>query len=81
MSKSELKTEFTLTKYEKARILGARALQLSNGAQPMVKVDGITDVMDIAKKELREYKLPFIIRRKYPDGSYLEIKCSDMVVN
>ena len=46
----------------------------------MVKVDGITDVMDIAKKELREYKLPFIIRRKYPDGSYIDVKVSDMIV-
>ena len=81
MSKSELKTEYTLTKYERARILGVRALQLSNGAQPMVKVDGITDVMDIAKKELREYKLPFIIRRKLPDGSYIDIKLSEMIIN
>lgn len=81
MSKSELKNEYILTKYEKARILGTRALQLSNGAQPMVKVDGITDVMDIAKKELMEYKLPFIIRRKYPDGSYVDVKISDMIVN
>lgn len=81
MSKSELKTEYTLNKYERPRILGARALQLSNGAQPMVKVDGITDVMDIAKKELREYKLPFIIRRKLPDGSYIDVKLSDMIVS
>jgi DNA-directed RNA polymerase I, II, and III subunit RPABC2 len=81
MSKSELKNEYTLTKYEKARVLGTRALQLSNGAQPMVKVDGITDVMDIAKKELMEYKLPFIIRRKFPDGSYVDIKVADMIVN
>jgi DNA-directed RNA polymerase I, II, and III subunit RPABC2 len=87
MSKSESKTErterteYALTKYEKARILGVRALQLSNGAQPMVKIDGITDVMDIAKKELCEYKLPFIIRRKFPDGSYIDVKLSDMIVS
>jgi len=81
MSKSELKNEYSLTKYERARILGARALQLSNGAQPMVRVDGITDVMDIAKKELMEYKLPFIIRRKFPDGSHVDIKVSDMIVS
>ncbi len=85
MSKSESKQEtrsepYTLTKYERTRVLGTRALQLSNGAQPMVKVDGITDVMDIAKKELMDYKLPLIIRRKFPDGSYLDIKVSDMVV-
>ena len=84
MSKSESKHEtelYILTKYERARVLGTRALQLSNGAQPMVKVDGITDVMDIAKKELMEYKLPFIVRRKFPDGSYIDIKVSDMIIN
>lgn len=87
MSKSELKTEktekteYVLTKYERARVLGARALQLSNGAQPMVRVDGIPDVMDIAKKELREYKLPFIVRRKLPDGSYIDVKLSDMIIS
>lgn len=78
MSKSE---PYILTKYERARIIGTRALQLSNGAEPMVKIDGITDVMDIAKKELMLYKLPFIIRRKFPDGSYIDIKVSDMIVS
>ena len=78
MSKLE---PYILTKYERARIIGTRALQLSNGAEPMVKIDGITDVMDIAKKELMLYKLPFIIRRKFPDGSYIDIKVSDMIVS
>lgn len=84
MFKSELKNDnykYIMTKYEKARVIGTRALQLSNGAQPMVKVDGIIDVMDIAKKELMEYKLPLVIRRKYPDGSYIDIKVSDMIIN
>jgi len=80
-SKTELKPEYILTKYEKARILGTRALQLSNGAQPMVKIDGLIDVMDIATKELMEYKMPLIIRRKYPDGSHVDIRICDMIVN
>ncbi len=80
MSKSESKS-YSITKYEKARILGIRALQLSSGAQPMVRIDGITDVMDIAKKELMEYKMPFLIRRKFPDGSYIDIKVSDMIIS
>jgi DNA-directed RNA polymerase I, II, and III subunit RPABC2 len=81
MSKSESKKEYILTKYEKARILGTRALQLSNGALPMVRIDGLTDVMEVAKKELREYKLPYIIRRKFPDGSYTDIKVVDMIIS
>lgn len=71
---------YTLTKYERARVLGARALQLSNGAKPMVSTSGLTDVLEIAKKELNEYKLPHIIRRKFPDGSYVDIKVSDMII-
>ena len=71
--------DIKLTKYERARILGTRALQLSNGAKPMVRTDGLTDVMDIAKRELMEYKLPFIIRRKLPDGNYEDVKVSDIV--
>jgi DNA-directed RNA polymerase I, II, and III subunit RPABC2 len=63
-----------LTKYERARVLGTRAQQLSNGAKPMVDIGNLTDVMDIAKKELREHKLPFIIRR--PDT---DVKVCDTV--
>lgn len=73
---------YVLTKYELSRILGLRALQLSNDAKPMVKVSkDITDEMDIAKKELMEHKLPFIIKRKLPDGSSIDIKVSDMIVS
>jgi DNA-directed RNA polymerase I, II, and III subunit RPABC2 len=70
----------TITKYERARVLGTRALQLGNGAPPMVNVYGMTDVMEIAKKELRESKLPIIIRRKLPDNTYIDIKVSDMII-
>lgn len=75
-----IRTEYILTKYEKARILGNRAQQLNNGAQPMVDVDGLIDVMDIAKKELFEKKLPYIIRRKMPDGNYKNIRLSEIII-
>lgn len=68
-----------LTKYEKARILGTRAMQLSQGATPMVPIDGLDDAMKIAEKELYLNKMPIIIRRKYPDGTYVDIKVSDMI--
>eukprot|EP01083_Nonionella_stella_P282686 961936_1 len=45
-----------LTKYEKARILGTRALQISMGAPVMVEMVGETDPLEIAQKELREKK-------------------------
>jgi DNA-directed RNA polymerase I, II, and III subunit RPABC2 len=73
--------EFTLTKYERARIIGVRAIQLSNGATPMISVDNMSSVSEIAEQELLEYKMPLIIRRKMPDGSYIDIKVCDMIID
>ncbi len=72
------KYEKILNKYEKARVIGTRALQLSNGAKPMVNTDGLKDVFEIAEKELYSYKMPIIINRK--DGGP-DIKVSDMIVD
>jgi len=58
-----------LTKYEKARILGQRAKQIETGVKPLVSVpDNIVDSYIIAELELREKKIPFIIRRPIPGG-------------
>ena len=58
-----------LTKYEKARVIGQCAKQLETGANPLVKVpESIIDGYIIAELELREKKLPFIIRRPIPSG-------------
>ena len=60
-----------LTKYEKANILGIRAQQLANGAKPLIKdTSGYTNVIDIAKQELIEKKIPLIIKRPLCDGTY-----------
>ena len=59
-----------MTKYERARILGTRALQISMNAPVLVQLDGETDPLEIAGKELREKRIPFTIRRYLPDGSY-----------
>lgn len=53
-----------MTKYEKARVLGTRALQISMNAPVMVDPEGETDPLEIAMKELREKKIPFIVRRR-----------------
>jgi DNA-directed RNA polymerase subunit K/omega len=60
-----------LTKYEKARILGQRAKQIETGAKPLVKVpENIVDGYLIAELELREKKIPFIIKRPIPGGAF-----------
>ena len=59
-----------LTKYEKARILGQRAKQIETGSRPYVKVpENIVDGYIIAELELKEKKIPFIIRRPIPGGA------------
>lgn len=66
-----------LTKYERARVLGQRAKQIETGAKPFVKVpENIVDSYIIAELELKEKKIPFIIRRPVPGGGceYWNIK-------
>jgi DNA-directed RNA polymerase I, II, and III subunit RPABC2 len=59
-----------LTKYEKTRILGQRSKQIESGAKPLVKVpENVIDSYIIAELELREKKIPFIIRRPIPGGA------------
>lgn len=70
-----------LTKYEKARILGIRSIQLNNGAKPMVNVGNLKSVYEIAEKELMEYKCPLTIRRKYPDGTYVDLRVSELILD
>jgi DNA-directed RNA polymerase I, II, and III subunit RPABC2 len=70
-----------INKYEKARVIGIRALQLSKGAPPMVSTTGLTSVIEIAKKELISGKMPIILSRRYPDGSTIDIKVSDMIID
>jgi DNA-directed RNA polymerase subunit K/omega len=58
-----------LTKYEKARVIGQRSKQIETGSKPFVKVpENIVDGYIIAELELREKKIPFIIRRPIPGG-------------
>ena len=64
------KTVPFLTKYERARILGQRAKQIETGAKPLVRVpENVIDGYIIAELELKEKKIPFIIRRPIPGGA------------
>ncbi|RVW82265.1 DNA-directed RNA polymerases II and V subunit 6B [Vitis vinifera] len=74
------KTSKYMTKYERARILGTRALQISMNAPVMVELEGETDPLEIAMKELRERKIPFTIRRYLPDGSYEDWGVDELIV-
>lgn len=63
-----------LTRFEKARIVGARALQISMGAPILVEPsEGFSGPIDIALKEFEASVLPITIRRTLPDGTYQDI--------
>jgi DNA-directed RNA polymerase subunit K/omega len=57
-----------LTKYERARIIGARATQLGLGATTTIELHDETDIIDIATKELDQERIPIVIIRPYPNG-------------
>ena len=69
-----------MTKYERARVLGTRALQISMGAPVMVELEGETDPLQIAMKELKAQKIPIIIRRYMPDGSYEDWGIDELII-
>ena len=63
-----------LTRFERARITGARSLQLSLGAPPLVKVpEHAASSIAVAVEEIEQKALPISIRRLLPSGTYQDI--------
>ncbi len=79
-SKQDRITTPYMTKYERARVLGTRAMQISMNAPTLVAVENETDPLKIAEKELRERKLPIMIRRYLPDGSYEDWGIDELII-
>ena len=77
-----MNTDRILTKYEKARILGLRALQISSGSPVLVSVpDNMTDCLKIATLELEQRKIPMKLKRILPDGSFEYWCIEDMIID
>jgi len=54
-----------LTRYEKARIIGARALQISMGAPVLIEVPkGVVDPLEIAELEFKKGVIPITVKRE-----------------
>ena len=50
------------TRFEKARIIGARAIQISYGAPVLTEIEeGIIDPIDVAMKELEDGVVPISV--------------------
>jgi DNA-directed RNA polymerase subunit K/omega len=70
-----------LTKYEMTRVIGQRAKQLDHGAKAFVKVPlNVIDGYHIALLELEQKKMPFIIKRPYPNGGVEYWHVSDLEI-
>ncbi len=68
-----------LTRFERARIAGARALQVSLGAPILVELPPkMSDPIDIALAEIKAGILPMTIRRTLPDGSHQDIALAEL---
>ncbi len=69
-----------LTRFEVARLLGARALQISLGAPILVKSEE-TDPIKIAEAEFKEKMIPITIKRKMPSGEEVVVEIKPAIEN
>lgn len=76
------KTNNILSKYEKVKIIGLRAEQIQRGASPYIVINPNKpfDPREIAKQELYEKKIPYMICRKLPDGKTEYWRLDDMMI-
>jgi len=66
-----VKFPFEYTRFEKARIIGARALQIAMGAPVLIETDKV-DPLDIAMEEFKRGVIPITVRRRRNEFVWLE---------
>lgn len=77
--KDKKKTLPIITRFELAKIKAIRMSQLSDGALPFIETDS-TDIEEIMNEEIRQNKLPFIIKRDLPNNNDFDLwKLSDLI--
>lgn len=81
LASKEKNSRNRITKYECTKVIGLRAQQLTSGMPAFVNTHKLTNVIDIAIKEFKEDKIPFIIRRPMPDGKYEYWRLEDLKKN
>ena len=70
-----------LTTFERTKIIGMRANQISRGSVPFVAVPKhITDVRDIARLELEQKRIPYLVKRPLPNGTFEYWRLSDLLL-
>ena len=76
---SDRKTKPFLFDFERVRLLGERARQLSLGAKPMIKNIENMDPKVVAKLELEKKIIPLIVLRELPNGQVEKWKVSELI--
>jgi DNA-directed RNA polymerase I, II, and III subunit RPABC2 len=70
-----------LTNFERTKIIGLRANQISRGSVPFIMVPKhVTDVRDIARLELEQKRLPYIVKRPLPNGTFEYWRLGDLLL-
>jgi len=70
-----------LTKFERTKIIGLRANQISKGSAAFIDVPKhVTDVKEIARMELEQKRLPFIVKRPLPNGTFEYWRLTDLII-
>jgi DNA-directed RNA polymerase subunit K/omega len=78
-------SKLIMTKYEFNGVISLRTSQLSLGAIPFVDInDEIKSNMDLRKvalEELRQNKIPYLIKRPLPNNKYEFVRVKDLDLN
>lgn len=71
-------TPDTMTAFEQTNIISQRATQINNGGICFTDITGLTDPIEMVKKELRDKKCPLIVRRRVTNGIYEDWSANEL---
>jgi DNA-directed RNA polymerase subunit K/omega len=63
-----------LTRFEKARLVSARALQLSLGAPPLIDPPKNSSMFELASLEFEKKAIPLVVQRRLPNGEIQRVR-------
>lgn len=70
-----------LTRFETARLIGARSLQIALGAPVLIKTEETSDPIELSKLEFKNKIIPITIKRKLPSGEEIVIDVKKAIGN
>lgn len=67
-----------MTSFEYTKIIAERVRQLNKNAPPLIHIGEEKDVFKIAEMEMKARKIPIVVRRCLPDGTYEDWRACDL---